>query len=76
MTNAENNAVSKLPESSVGPSESCTLELSADGKWMRLIVGGKLTSAFHVEYVRKVLGETAKDSKKRPDRRPEAPVNL
>jgi hypothetical protein len=36
--------------------ERCSLSLSADGKWLRLIVNGHQTVAFHVNYVNKVLG--------------------
>lgn len=32
------------------------LELSADGRWMRVIVGGKLTVTFNVKYVEKIIG--------------------
>jgi len=37
--------------------DSC--ELSADGKWLRLTVGGKLAVTFHVNYVKKILKEGA-----------------
>ena len=76
MTNNKKDAASNVSPSAVGPSESCTLELSADGKWMRLIVGGRLTSAFNVEYVRKVLGDTLKESKRPSRRNSEMPVGL
>ena len=76
MTNNKKNTTSELLPTAVGPSESCTLELSADGKWMRLIVGGRLTSAFHVEYVRKVLGSSAEESKKPSRRKSEVAVDL
>jgi hypothetical protein len=35
--------------------------LSADNKWMRLIIDGDLIASFHVNYVRKVLGTQSKD---------------
>lgn len=35
--------------------DSCELSLSADQKWMRLMVDGKLVASFHVNYVKKVL---------------------
>jgi hypothetical protein len=76
MTKKNKDGISQLADSAVGPSESCTLELSADAKWMRLIVGGKLTSAFHVEYVRKVLASSVTEVKRQHRRNSEVPIDL
>ena len=76
MKNTQREAVSQLPTSAVGPSDGCSLELSVDGKWMRLIVAGRLSAAFNVEYVRKVLGDAPKESQKRSKREPEVPANI
>lgn len=48
--------------------EQCSLSLSADGKWMRLIVNGHLTAAFHVNYVSKVLASSPTISQSTVDR--------
>lgn len=40
------------------------LELSADGRWLRVIVGGKLTVTFNVKYVEKIIsGDKPKGDK-------------
>lgn len=57
--------------------ETCVLNLSADGKWMRLVVDGKLVASFHVNYVSKVLGSDSKKStSERSEKRPEPIANL
>ena len=57
--------------------EGCELSLSADRKWMRLMVDGKLVASFHVNYVNKVLGnETKKSTSERSERKPSPSVNL
>lgn len=59
------------------PIEGCELNLSADGKWMRLVVDGKLVASFHVNYVNKVLGNDSKKSiSERSEKRPEPTANL
>ena len=47
----------------------CSLSLSADRNWMRLVVNGKLVAGFHVNYVKKVLGEGAKKTASTSKRR-------
>jgi hypothetical protein len=57
--------------------QGCELNLSADGKWMRLVVDGKLVASFHVNYVSKVLGSDSKKSiSERSEKRPEPTANL
>lgn len=43
--------------------DGCELNLSSDGKWMRLVVEGKQVAAFHIEYVQKVLSSAEKSTK-------------
>ncbi len=47
-------------ESIIQATESCELTLSADKKWLRLVVGGKQIVSFHVNYVNLVLGNLEK----------------
>ncbi len=42
--------------------DGCELNLSADRKWMRMVIDGKLVASFHVDYVGKVLGGPGKRS--------------
>lgn len=55
MTKAKVQADAIAAPKVLEETEQCSLTLSADGKWMRLIVNGNLTAAFHVNYVNKVL---------------------
>lgn len=74
--NKQNNQSSagKLIEN---PIEGCELNLSADGKWMRLVVDGALVASFHVNYVTKVIGgESKKSTSERSEQRPEPAANL
>ncbi len=41
-------------------SDGCELNLSADRKWMRMVIDGKLVASFHVDYVAKVLAGSGK----------------
>jgi|GEM_PF-5213159 len=56
--------------------DGCSLDLSADGKWMRLNVSGKLIAAFHVDYVQKVMSERKSAAAKPTPKRRELPANL
>lgn len=49
--------------------EGHELSLSADKKWMRLHVDGKLVVSFHVNYVKKVLGNEISKASEKPQRR-------
>lgn len=55
MTTKKNSSGLQDVPQVTSETEQCSLSLSADGKWMRLIVNGHLTAAFHVNYVSKVL---------------------
>ncbi len=66
------------PVSVTDDENGSALDLSRDGKWMRLIVSGKLIAAFHVDYVQKVLNPSkgATSSARPASRKKELPANL
>ena len=59
------------------PIEGCELNLSADQKWLRLVVDGKQVASFHVNYVNKVLGSSKQTKTKKPSsRKPDLSANI
>ena len=76
MSKNTNNSSSHEPKQIEQAIEGCELNLSADKKWMRLVVDGKLTASFHVNYVNKVLGNEPKKSSERVEKRQEPTANL
>lgn len=69
--------IKQSPETeNTSDSESCELCLSADGNWMRLLVGGKQTATFHVSYVKKVLAAGSKTTKTEISKKPETSATV
>ena len=72
-SNKSSNCVPRQIEQAV---EGHELSLSADKKWMRLHVDGKLVVSFHVNYVNKVLGNIADKVIEKPQKRSAPPAMI
>lgn len=69
MSASSNKNSTREPKQIEQAVEGHELILSADKKWMRLHVDGKLVVSFHVNYVNKVLGNVADKANEVPQKR-------